>query len=306
MRSALLCAFTLGGMTACLVSIDESRLDADTTTDHVDAGNKKSSTSSGESESSTSSSGSSTSVVDASLPPVEAGADLPGSCKEAKDRGTSTTSGPATIQFNGEQVTVFCDQTTDGGGWTMLFRLSAGPGITGDPMEFYSTFGLNDAIPEEVTPKKTNSQYTSRILSHWNEAFTVTDALVGAYDSGGAMVKSLRFGGVGTTFLSFFAPEHLVSSSWTDLGPNPAASTFSDFSAAGSSDIGRRFNVNKKYAGCPNDSGWFVAHASLSAPPACDYENPTDHIRIYVAPESTAQAWPTSVSEASSMAIFAR
>jgi len=194
----------------------------------------------------------------------------------------------------------------------MLHRLSAGQ--PGDPLTFYNSFGLNDTVAAEISPKKSNTHYTSRILNHWNVDFPVKEALVQVYDAAGAPLKFLRFDATSSTFTSFFRPERLAASSWIDL--QPSAETFSDFTLEGSNDIVRRFNVNLQYQGCDKDYGWLVAHGTL-ANPTCkdknpptntDYEVPSNLIRIYLATGSTGQVWRTMPAgfTAGSLAVFAR
>lgn len=297
--------------TACLVSIDESKLqdgikagnkgDDDDDDDVVkrDAGKKDPPADAGFPD------------VIVQTPPVEAGIDLAATCKELQAKGDTTT-GPKTIAFQAHSLMVYCDQAIEGGGWTMLHRLSAGQ--AGDPLTIYNSFGLNDTIAAEITPKKSNTHYTSRILNHWNVDFPVKDALVQVYDAAGTPLKFLRFDATSSTFTSFFRPERLAASSWIDL--QPAGETFSDFTLEGSNDIVRRFNVNRQYKSCDQDYGWLVAHGTLASPPCnskgaptnTDYEVPANLIRIYLATGTTGQLWKNMPAgfTAGSLAVFAR
>jgi hypothetical protein len=293
----------LGALTACIVSIDESKLNAepnrggddddDDDTSKKDAGKLTD--------------GGKDALVEAA--PIEAGVVLPASCQAALNDDPGAANGPTTIGFQNQALTVFCDQGTRGGGWTMLHRLSAGPGITGDPINFYNSFGLHDTELAEITPKHTNAHYTSRLLSHWNTDFPVKQAMVRIYDAAGNPLKELVFdaGPVGaapaSTYTTFFLPERLLASSWTDLSKDLS---FSDFTVEGSNDIVRRFNINRKYATCDTDVGWLVAHGSAATVACTNYELPSDHIRIYYAPATTGQKWLDAVSDASSLAVFAR
>lgn len=307
MRWASIFALAVGSLTACLVSIDESKLDAQPAYGDDD-------------DDATKRDGGKTKLVDAGgggltdvlveAAPIEAGVVLPASCKEALDQAASAASGPTTIGFQNQALTVYCDQTTRGGGWTMLHRLSAGPGLTGDPVAIYSSFGLHDTELAEITPKRSSAHYTSRLLNHWNVDFPVNDAMVRIYDDGGFMLKELVFNAgeipaldlPPSTFMSFFVPDRMFDTSWPDLLKTVP---FSDFTIQGSNDIGRRFNINRKYATCETDVGWLVAHGSM-ATVACDYELPSDYIRIYYAPGNSGRKWIDGVSDAASLAVFVR
>ena len=308
-RWILIHVLAVGSLTACIVTIDESKIgakpenpDDDYDDDTTDGGKKNKD--SGDDNVEPPRDASKDAVV--AVPPVEVGVVLPTSCKDALAKNPVAPTGPTQIDFKGAALTVFCDQTSREGGWTMLFRLSAGPGLTGDPYDIYNNFGVNDTVATEVTPAKTNAHYNSRILSQWNvpSGFPVADAMVRVYKAT-APVKEVVFQAAGSNFSTFFAPARIVDSSWNnDLKPT---TEFSDFAIAGRPQLLRRFNIHRTYSTCETDTGWLVAHGSVTGEVACDnYELPADHIRIYYAREFVAQKWVDHVEDADSLAVFAR
>jgi len=52
----------------------------------------------------------------------------PESCKDILDRGLSTGDGTYTIQLGGQNVQVYCDMTTNGGGWTLVANIAPADG----------------------------------------------------------------------------------------------------------------------------------------------------------------------------------
>ena len=70
----------------------------------------------------------------------------------------------------------------------------------------------------------------------------------------GAEVMSMKFNARGTTNVDWFTQNNLLQSPWTDL---KNATTLKPFRINGHS-VSRNFEISAKYAGCPNDAGWFM------------------------------------------------
>ena len=79
----------------------------------------------------------------------------------------------------------------------------------------------------------------------------------------GAEVMSMKFNARGTTNVDWFTQNNLLQSPWTDL---KSAATLKPFRINGHYGA-RNFEISAKYAGCPNDAGWFMIGG-----PHCDWE----------------------------------
>lgn len=315
MRGAwiFLALVALGGV-ACLATIDESRLDAKDPTvgdddDDRDAGVPITAKDGTAPEPDASVTPTKTDDGGLSCPqPTTLCGDKcchPPSCKGVLAATPGAPTGPTTISFQSTDLSVFCDQTTRGGGWTMLHRLSAG--VAGDPFIAYTSIPLNDTLAAEVTTKASTVHYTSRILSQWNKAFPVAEVMLQVLDTAGKPLREIVFDGAGSTPTTFMAPAKIKASSWTDLTP---ATPFVDFSVEGSGGLQRRFFIHKPYEippGCPADVGWLVVHGTpADVPCKTEYEAPFDKIRVMFASGTTAQKWTEARGEAAAFAVFVR
>ena len=77
----------------------------------------------------------------------------------------------------------------------------------------------------------------------------------------GAEVMSMKFNARGTTNVDWFTQNNLLQSPWTDL---KNATTLKPFRINGHYGT-RNFEITAKYAGCPNDVGWFIIGGSYCA-----------------------------------------
>ncbi|HVH45591.1 MAG TPA: fibrinogen-like YCDxxxxGGGW domain-containing protein [Labilithrix sp.] len=223
----------------------------------------------------------------------------PSSCKELLARAPGTSTGVTNLTIAGTVLPAFCDMTTDGGGYTLVFRLSRGQ--PGDPYALLKGNALNDDVSVEATPQVRTKHYVSRLLAGWNIDFPVEQVRVRLLNDAGDLLRELSFDGKGTTRESWFSKAKLLTSPWNDV----SAADTGFFAPAGHPDEQRRFFIHRPYKTCEEDEGWLVVHGS-KAPTVCAYENPGANIRIYYAPNATAHRWSTGVPEASSFAVFVR
>ena len=116
----------------------------------------------------------------------------------------------------------------------------------------------------------------------------------------GAEVISMKFNARGTTNVDWFTQNNLLQSPWTDL---KSATTLKPFRINGHHGA-RNFEITAKYAGCPNDVGWFIIGGSYCAwekfhpVPAILYSKKTHNIKWNNAQGRNCikKSWNTSVT----------
>ncbi|XP_044177099.1 uncharacterized protein LOC122959690 [Acropora millepora] len=149
---------------------------------------------------------------------------------------------------------VFCDQVTEGGGWTMVFKV-----VNGITQPFVGPlWDSSQTLAENVTTALIMNttvnhlgHYKNRIVNNW-EAFDPQKVRVVLYKNG-SEVLSMSFNAVGTNRLNWFSQAKLLSSPWTDL---KTASHLQHFDISGSHK--RYFEITRNYGGCLTDQGWLV------------------------------------------------
>ena len=214
----------------------------------------------------------------------------PTSCLQIHQLDAKAPSAISTIDPDGSgdqpPIEVYCDQTTDGGGWTLIFKLSSG--VAGDPSALWNGPALNENDVTLLGTSKSDKHYVSGyITSFWNSnGVVVKEARAHAYE-GNTLAKFWKFDATATTKLAWFDPARLTASSYLDLLP-----PFNYFSILGDDPAGRRFYINRNYAGCPGDLGWLNLD---TAPDPCTWEthNGDPAVRILYAPGTTLINWTT-------------
>jgi hypothetical protein len=237
---------------------------------------------------------------------------LPPTCNAIKIANAAAASGVYTVDPDGTggdaPFQVLCDMTTDGGGWTSVFKTSTGAVV--DASELWTS----SLMPVNATAADCSSATTSGASSYCVNAFvtkfwnangvTLSSARVHAY-SAGSVAAFLRFNGLTADKTTWFGAASLAESSWTDLPTGNA----SYFSVLGDAQFGRSFFVNLNYGGCASDAGWFVVSGTGGASnKPCSWETSAGAgTRILYATGTTSTNWTSgTVGAADTLMVFVK
>ncbi len=245
--------------------------------------------------------------TDAAIKPDPAGGcALGATCKAILDKGLSTGDGFYKIDLDGwnagqPPVDVYCAMSLQGGGWTLVYKLSKD--VDADIVTLFAdTSVLNEDSKAHMALAATGGHYKSRILAkYWNaQGLTLSQALVAVYVDGKA-AKTLRFNAAGTTKDNWYQNDKLLASDWSDL----TGQAVQYFSIPGDSGNGRHWYINNNYGGCPADAGWLVVDRG---PHPCSWETGRDPaVSILYSTSGGYSNWNAgSIAEAHAFAVFVR
>ena len=225
-------------------------------------------------------------------------------CLAILQRGQSTGDGIYTIPTSETGTTaeqVFCDMTTDGGGWTMVYKKSAG--VAGNAAALWNTPGAGQNQRALLNRARATSDYSTPLASRLWVAFA--EARVEVVTASIA-VKALHFDVVGRTPVDWFAPDRVTLSPWTDLPTIPTWQNNSGrfFSIQGTTT--RTWYLNSTWGGCPSDTGWLmIAHSNF-----CYWEgrSPDAPSEIFYSAGTTIASIPntTQTPRADALIVFLR
>lgn len=219
------------------------------------------------------------------------------SCLEIKQDQPEALSGVYTIDPDGADdeppFLAYCDQETDGGGWTMVYKLSAG--VAADPYTLWMGGPVNATDASLLGTSKSSKHYVSDFIGDfWNQdGVVVNEVRVNVY-SDGEIARYFRFDAFGTTKSNWFDSARLSTSSYTDLPTGP----FNRFSIAGDNwkGAGRRWFINRNYEGCDSDNGWIVVDTDMN-PCAWETNKGAPAIRILYSPDTLYTNWSTATNK---------
>jgi len=219
--------------------------------------------------------------------------EVPRSCQQIKTADPMAPDGVYTIDpdgmGNGASISAYCDMTTDGGGWTMVFKLSSG--VAGDANNLWTGAALNESDPALLDLKKATKHYVSGyIANYWNKNGVVVSEVRTHVYKNAAIQKFWKYDGATTTSINWFTNTRLTASSYPDLPGGP----FNYYAIAGDGGNGRRWFINRQYGGCGVDAGWLIID---SAPDPCSWETNVNApaLRILYAPGVSFTNWQTAV-----------
>ena len=235
--------------------------------------------------------------------------EVPKSCQQIKAADPMASDGTYTIDPDGAgpgaSITAYCDMKTDGGGWTMVLKLSSG--VAGDANNLWNGAALNESDPALLDLKKATKHYVSGyIANYWNKGGVIVSEVRTHVYKNAAIQKFWKYDGATTNATNWFINTRLTASSYPDLPAGP----FNYYAIAGDAANGRRWFINRQYGGCNVDAGWLIID---SAPDPCSWETNVNApaLRILYAPGVSFTNWQTAVDNnqigfADVFAVFVR
>jgi len=152
-----------------------------------------------------------------------------------------------------EVIDVYCDQSSWGGGWTMVFKV-----VSGIPADIYQLWTSADSLNENKTEalnvnSSVKGHYKNRFVQNWQTA-KPNEARVALYSNNASKpeVLSLVFNTTNSNNVNWFSRDRLTHSPWTNLFTEPLLT----FDLQGC--CGRAFYITKSHGGCPLDYGWLL------------------------------------------------
>lgn len=223
------------------------------------------------------------------------------SCDDILTRNPNALSGIYWIQRPSSSVMpVYCEMVGSEG-WTMVFKISRNPPTScnncpgtdawslwnGTALNYNNTNFLNTAMSFSGV-----EFLLSDIVPKWNDANNkILQAKVNVYVKGLSVIH-ITFNATGTDRNSWFAPERVVYSPWSDIPKNSSSlnSTAGSFFSIGDKDparLNRYFYIHNNYAACYGDAGWLAV--DYGGP--CYYEIYAGAPRILYSPFNTKVTW---------------
>ncbi|XP_078381756.1 uncharacterized protein LOC144664477 isoform X2 [Oculina patagonica] len=204
------------------------------------------------------------------------------SCAELLNAGY-TKNGIYQIQSQAEVIDVYCDQSSWGGGWTMVFKV-----VSGAPSNvyIYQLWSSSDSLNENKTEAlNTNSSfkahYKNRLVQNWQTA-NPKEARVALYKTDSqSEILSIVFNATNSNSGNWFSKDRLTHSPWIDVLSEPMLS-FNIQAIC----CGRSFYIIRNHGGCSADAGWLLVTNIY-----CNYEKRLPKTTVMYSKRATHTNW---------------
>ncbi|XP_071959576.1 uncharacterized protein [Antedon mediterranea] len=189
----------------------------------------------------------------------------------------------------------------DGYQWTLVMKATAGIG-EGLYDIWTNPGGLNELEPDsQILNDEFVGHYKNSIVDEW-DLLQVRKVKLALYTDEEEVVYFI-FDGIGSTADSWFSQNCLIDTTFTDLNADIYVNYFS-IAGHSRANLHRRWFINKSYADCGNDRGWF---AVIDGVGVCPWENNIGGSppQFLYSPGTTYNRWRPDTSQfADVFAIF--
>ncbi|RMX59367.1 hypothetical protein pdam_00016365 [Pocillopora damicornis] len=204
------------------------------------------------------------------------------SCAELLEAGF-TDNGVYKVFFNNSQVfDVYCDQSSRGGGWTMVFKVVSGVSANGKSSSqlWSSPETINENRSEALNIDSSfREHYKNRFVPNWHLA-KPKEVQIALYRRNGSETLYIVFDSTSSDNKNWFSKSRIVHSPWRDL-----ESEHQNYFSIEGCCSGRDFYISRNHGSC-HDAGWLAITVS-----ACGWEKRLPPFTVLYSNRTTYTSW---------------